>query len=426
MRTATAPAISPATGPLRGRVRVPGDKSIAHRAAIVGALASGRTVLEGMPGSGDLGSTLSAIEALGVGVRRDGDHVTIEGRGWDAMRGPDGPVDCGRSGTTMRLLLGAVAGAGVATTLTGDPQLLARPMDRVAEPLRLMGARVDTTDGRPPVTIEPAPLQGIRYELPVASAQVKSAILLAGLRAEGRTTVVEARRTRDHTERLLGWLGVPISSDDGVGVARSDVEGFELEIPGDSSSAAVVLAAAAAVPRSVVVVEDVCINHTRTAFLGVLERMGAAVEVDRQEDHGPEPAGFLGARGTMLRGVEIRREEVPDVIDELPLIGALGALAEGSTVVRGAAELRVKESDRIAGLVRGLRALGIEAEELDDGFAVRGGRPSGGAVDAAGDHRLAMAFSVVALGAAGPVQISGLERVADSFPGFVETLESLR
>ena len=426
MMTGSAPAIRPADGPLRGRASVPGDKSIAQRAAIVAAVARGRSVIHAYPRSADCLSTLGALGRLGVEVEDRGADMVVHGSGWDGLRGPDRAVDCGRSGTAIRLLTGVVAGAAIPATLTGDPQLLTRPMERVAEPLRQMGARIETSEGRPPIVLEPAPLHGIRFEPPVASAQVKSAVLLAGLRAEGATVVLERQRTRDHTERLLAWLGVPLTTTEGVAVEQADLDAFELAVPGDPSSAAPLLAAAATLPRSEVVIEDVGLNPTRTTFLDVLEQMGATVEVDRGEDLGPEWAGMVGIRGARLRGLEIAPGQVAGLIDELPLIGVLGALADGDTVVRGAAELRVKESDRIAGLVAGLRALGIDAEELDDGFTVRGGRPSGGTVDAAGDHRLAMAFAVLALSAAGPVTIGGLDRVGDSFPGFVETLESLR
>jgi 3-phosphoshikimate 1-carboxyvinyltransferase len=353
--------------------------------------------------------------------------VTIHGRGWNGLAEPDAPVSCVRSGTAMRLAAGLLAGAGVRAVLSGEAQLLARPMERVTEPLRRMGAQVHTTDGRAPITIDPAALRGIRYEPPVASAQVKSAVLLAGLRAEGTTIVIEPVPTRDHTERLLRWLDVEVLEDDGVGVRRSDVLGFVLRVPGDPSSAAALVAAAAVVPGSEVAVDDVCTNPTRTAFLDLLHEMGAVVEVTSVHDDGPEPAGRISLRAGPLRGVTVGPDRVPSLIDELPLLGAVAAFAEGDTEVRGAAELRVKESDRIAGLVANLRRLGVVAEELPDGFVVRGpSRPRGGSVDALGDHRLAMALSVAALGAEEPVSVAGMESVEDSFPGFLGTLDGLR
>jgi 3-phosphoshikimate 1-carboxyvinyltransferase len=331
----------------------------------------------------------------------------------------------------MRLACGLVAGSALDVTLTGDPQLLRRPMDRVAEPLRRMGAGIETTDGWPPIRVAGGKLRGIEYELPVASAQVKSAVLLAGLRAIGETAVIEPVPTRDHTERLLVWLGAPIDIDDApprrVSVRQGDVKPFEAEVPGDVSSAAPLLAAAAAIPGSAVTVERVGLNPTRTAFLTVLARMGAEVQVEPGDEGGPEPIGAVTVRHAGLGGVGIGASEVPGLIDELPLVGVLGALAEETTVVRGAGELRVKESDRIAGLVAGLRALGADAEELPDGFTVTGPAAlRGAAVDGRSDHRLAMAFTVAALAASGPVAVDGLDSVADSFPGFVETLESLR
>jgi 3-phosphoshikimate 1-carboxyvinyltransferase len=301
----------------------------------------------------------------------------------------------------------------------------------VAEPLRRMGAGIETTRGYPPIRLPRGSLTGIEYELPIASAQVKSAVLLAGLHADGTTAVVEPVPSRDHTERLLGWLGVPIEVGDApvrrISIRRADVPAFAATVPGDVSSAAALLSAAAIVRGSAIRVEEVGLNPTRTAFLKVLARMGARVEIEPTEDSRLEPAGAVTVRQEALRAVEIAPGDVPLLIDELPLIGVLGAIAEGATVVRGADELRVKESDRIAGLVLGLRAIGADIEELPDGFAVCG--PSalhGGAVDARGDHRLAMAFAVAALAATDSARIEGLDSVVDSFPTFRETLEVLR
>lgn len=429
-----APALTevrPAAGPLSGTARVPGDKSISHRMALVAAVAAGRSTLRGFSRAGDCEATLALLYALGVSVVRGAEAVAIEGAGWDGLGSPHRELDCGRSGTTMRLASGLLAGAALDVTLTGDPQLLRRPMERVAEPLRRMGARIETADGHPPIRVRGGSLTGIEYELPVASAQVKSAVLLAGLRAEGRTTVTEPSPTRDHTERLLAWLDAPIEIEDAparrVSIRRGDLRAFEGTVPGDVSSAAPLLAAAAAIPGSAVTIEGVGLNPSRTEFLNVLARMGAEVEIEPGVDSGPEPAGSVTVRHVGLRAVEIDPREVPRLIDELPLLGVLGALADGTTVVRGAGELRVKESDRIGGLIAGLRALGADAEELPDGFSVTGPAAlRGNAVDSRGDHRLAMAFAVAALAATAPVAVDGLDRVADSFPGFAQTLESLR
>jgi 3-phosphoshikimate 1-carboxyvinyltransferase len=325
-------------------------------------------------------------------------------------------------------MAGVLAGGAARVVLTGEPQLLRRPMDRVAEPLRRMGARVDTTDGRAPMTVAGGGLSGMEHRLAVPSAQVKSAILLAGLRASGTTTVIEPVPTRDHTERLLRWLGLPLETEAGrVSVRAAEPPPFETEIPGDLSSAAPVLAAAALVPGSDVTVEDVGLNPTRTAFLDLLRRMGAAVEVLPREEAGPEPLGGVRVRHGPLQAVSPGGGEIAGLIDELPLVGVLATRAEGTTVVRGAGELRVKESDRITGLVRGLRGLGADAEELPDGFAVRGpARLRGGACDAGDDHRLAMAFAVAGLAASDPVAVRGMASVSDSFPGFSETLGALR
>jgi 3-phosphoshikimate 1-carboxyvinyltransferase len=428
---------------LSGRCRVPGDKAISPRAAILAALARGTSVVRGFSPAGDCDRTLRALLALGVRVEpsdgRGTRTVVVDGPGWEGLRPPPGPLDCGRSGTTMRLLAGVAAGLPVVSVLTGDDQLLRRPMDRVAEPLRRMGARVELgPDGRPPLTVRGGELQGIEYRLPVASAQVKSCVLLAGLRASGWTTVVEDVPTRDHTERLLEamgarverptsepWLGPSLPGPVQVSVAAGPLDPLDLGVPGDLSSAAPIVAAAALLPGSDVLVEGVGLNPGRTGFLRILERMGAGLEVVPASD-GVEPVGTLRVRHARLRGVTVTGPEVPAAVDELPLLGVLGTQAEGVTEVRGAAELRVKESDRIAGLVAGLRALGAAIEELPDGFVVEGPtRLRGGRCDARADHRLAMAFTVAGLVAEGPVEVVGMEFVGDSFPGFEEALRSL-
>ncbi len=430
MGTLPLAQIHPADGPIVGECRVPGDKSISHRAALIAAMANGTSRIGGFSTAGDCRATLDVLAALGVKVTTKGDEVVILGQG--ALLPTDAPLDCRRSGTTMRLVAGLLATTAFRSVLTGDHQLLRRPMGRVAEPLQSMGARVDlAAGGRPPMSIEGGTLTGIEYRLPVASAQVKSAILLAGLRASGATTVVEAVPTRDHTERLLAWAGVSLRRVQAAGevlttVRPADPAPFEMTVPGDLSSAAPLIAAAALVPGSDLAVRGVGLNPTRAGFLRALERMGAWVEVTPSSG-GPEPCGDVRVRHGPLRGLGVDSVYVPSLIDELPLLGLIATQAEGVTEVRGASELRVKESDRVAGLVAGLRVLGADAQETEDGFVVRGPTPLlGGRCDALADHRLAMTFVVAGLVASGPVGVEGMGFVADSFPGFLEALEGLR
>ena len=412
-------------------MRVPGDKSISHRALILGALATGRTRIRGLAPGGDCRSTRACLAALGVAVSESrGPDTTVwyvEGRGLGGLVRPSTPLDAGNSGTTARFLLGVLAGQRFSATLTGDGSLSRRPMRRVADPLGLMGARIGTTGGCLPATIEGAPLRGIAYEMPIASAQVKSAVLLAGLHADGVTAVTEPQQTRDHTERALAAFGAGIS----VEPRRVSVVGgqpltaADVIVPGDPSSAAFWAAAAAGIPGASAVLDGVGLNPTRTSFLGVLERMGARVDVRLDDVSGAEPSGTVTVRHASLRPVEIQPSEVAGLIDELPALAAL-ATHGGGLSVTGAGELRVKESDRIAALVAGLRALGADLEEFSDGFRVSGDRRlAGGVADAAGDHRLAMAFAVAALGARGDSLIRGAESVTISYPGFFETLERL-
>jgi len=411
---------------------VPGDKSISHRALILGALATGRTTIRGLAPGGDCRSTMACLAALGVridvGAGPDGGPAWhVEGRGLGGLAAPSSPLDAGNSGTTARLLMGVLAGHGFQATLIGDASLSRRPMRRVAEPLALMGARVETTSGCLPATVEGGRLHGIAYQAPVPSAQVKSAVLLAGLHADGVTAVVEPQPTRDHTERALAAFGADVS----VAAGRMTVRGqrtlaaADIAVPGDLSSAAFWAAAAAAIPGAAVTIQGVGVNPTRTAFLRVLERMGAGVRVQAVDASGGEPRGSVTVSHEGLRHVEIQPSEVPGLIDELPALAAL-ATHGGGLAVTGAGELRVKESDRIAALVAGLRALGADVDEYDDGFSVSGARRLlGGVADAAGDHRLAMAFAVAALGAEGDSRIRGAESVSVSYPGFFDTLERL-
>jgi 3-phosphoshikimate 1-carboxyvinyltransferase len=423
----------PATtiGPARkiqGRLRVPGDKSISHRYALLAALANGPSRLAGYAPGADCQSTLACLRALGTEIGTDSTGaITLMGRGAKGFRSPGSPLDAGNSGTTMRLLVGMLAGQSFSSTLVGDRSLSGRPMRRVIEPLERMGARVESVDGHPPLVVHGGRLHGVAHKLETPSAQVKSAILLAGLHADGRTSVAETAQTRDHTERALAAFGATVLRDgQTVSIhAGQQLAGQDFSIPGDFSSAAFWLVAAAALPGSRVVVEDVGLNPTRTALLGVLRRFGARVTVDVTSTVAGEPRGTIAVDGDGTGSVEIGPQEVPGLIDELPAIAALAAHG-GQVIVRGAGELRVKESDRIHTIVAGFRNLGIDAEEGPDGFSIHGaGAPAGGAADAHEDHRIAMALAIAALSARGPSTIDGAEAVVISYPGFFETLGQL-
>jgi 3-phosphoshikimate 1-carboxyvinyltransferase len=426
----TAATVDPARH-VRGRLRVPGDKSISHRYAMIGALASGRSRLTNYSHGADCLSTLACLRGLGVDVDDDGSAVTLIGRGLGRLSSPAGPLDAGNSGTTMRLMAGVLAGHPFTSVLSGDESLSRRPMRRVIEPMGRMGARIDAVDGHPPITIHGGALHAITHEPAVPSAQVKSAVLLAGLHAAGTTTVIEPARTRDHTERALVAFGGHVQvSDDGTRAVVSGGQtlgGRDLAVPGDFSSAAFWMVAAAACPGSRVEIEDVGLNPTRTDLIGVLRRFGARVEFHQTSSGAGEPAGTIVVEGDRIGRVDIEPAEVPGLIDELPAIAALAGHG-GEVSVRGAAELRVKESDRIAVLVAGFRALGIPADERPDGFvAGQAGRMAtgSGAADAHGDHRMAMAFAVAALAGGSPSRILGADSVAISYPGFFETLARL-
>lgn len=408
---------------------MPGDKSISHRALLLGALGSGRTTIRGLAPGDDCRATRACLVGLGLRIAEDGSplDVVVEGRGLGGFAPPTATLDAGNSGTTARLLMGILAGHAFPVRLDGDDSLRRRPMRRVAHPLELMGARLEMTDGRLPISIHGGPLRAIAFEPPVASAQVKSAILLAGLHARGRTSVVERIPTRDHTERLLRAFGVPVRTDaTGVHVDGGSTPGsVGLRVPGDPSSAAFWAAAAAALPGSEVEITGVGLNPTRIAFLDILRRAGAEVTASIDEDGASEPSGTLRVRHGGLKPFVVAPAEVPGLIDELPALAAMASMG-GAMSVRGAAELRVKESDRISSLAAGLRAMGAEVEEYPDGFAVNGARPrSGGIVDAAGDHRLVMAFAIAALGASGPTIVRGAGAVTVSYPGFFDSLEDL-
>ena len=422
---------------VRGRVRPPGDKSISHRYALLAAIADGTSIIRGYSTGADCASTLRCLGDLGVQIRETGRteagiEVHIAGRGPRGLRAPGATLDAGNSGSTIRMLSGILAAHPFRTSITGDESLRRRPMRRIIVPLERMGARVDSHDGRPPLTVEGTlTLKSIDFEPEVPSAQVKSAVLLAGLHAEGTTFVRERLQTRDHTERALRTFGAAIHEKDGAVSLRGGQRllGRELAVPGDISSAAFWMVAAAALPGSELTIGDVGLNPTRTGILGVLERMGADVGVAA---HAPgrgdtdEPAGTVTIRHGKLREIEIQPDEVPGVIDELPVLAAL-ATHGGSLSVAGAQELRVKESDRISALAGGLRRMGADVDERPDGFTVRGtGRLRGGDVDALNDHRLAMAFAIAALGASAPTTIHDAGAAAVSYPEFFSVLESLR
>jgi len=418
--------VSPAVR-LAGRLRVGGDKSISHRAALIGALAEGDTIIGNFLRADDCLATLRCLRALGVAVEDDGTRIIIRGTG-PRWRVPATVLDAANSGTTMRLLAGILSGQPFTTELTGDASLRRRPMDRIVEPLSQMGARVEALGGGrfPPLRITGGPLRGITYRLPVPSAQVKSAVLLAGVFAQGETVVVEPVPTRDHTERMLDAFGGRVTRQAGrVSVTSSGLRGREVRVPGDISSAAFLLAAGAAQAGAEVAVEDVGLNPTRTGVLDVLRAMGADVEIRGQTEQGGEPVGHVVVRGRPLRGVRIAGDMIPRVIDELPVLCVAAAAARGETVIADAAELRVKESDRIGAVARGLRALGIQVTERPDGMTITGGRLRGGRVSSAGDHRVAMAFAVAGLLADAPVTVDGAEAIAVSFPQFADALRAV-
>jgi len=407
---------------------VPGDKSIAHRALILAALARGESRLRNVPAGLDVRSTQRALRALGVTIRDDGDALVVTGSA-GMLVAPREPIDCGNSGTTIRLLTGLLATRALTVTLDGDASLRARPMRRVAEPLAAFGARIELTPGgtAPVVVHGQGDARGADVAITVASAQIKSAVLLAALSARGTTRLTGALKTRDHTERLFGAFGIACARDGEALVVTGPQmpRALDFDVPGDVSSAAFLLAAAAAVPGARAVVADVGLNPTRTAFFDVLRRFGAEVHVDAT-GAGPEPSGRVGVRGAALRAITVEPHEVPGLIDELPLVGVLGAFAHGTTVVSGAAELRVKESDRIETFAAAARALGVEVETFADGFAVHGpARWRDGAIVTAGDHRIAMAFAVAARAAGVRVTLDDSDCVAVSFPGFAAALEAL-
>lgn len=422
---------------------MPGDKSISHRAAMIAALASGTSRIKNFSASQDCAATLRCLAQLGVSISRDDDDVLIGGVGSSGLRPSSAPLDCGNSGTTMRLLAGILAGQNFKSTLTGDESLRSRPMQRIIGPLQMMGASISSDDGRAPLTIQGRkPLRPIDYELLVASAQVKSSILLAGLKASGRTQVIEKQPSRDHTERMLRWFGVRIKIGDAEHVgdkfaavqAPANIEAHDVHVPGDISSAAYFIAAAALLDGSSLEIANVGVNPTRTLFLDQVKLFGFDIRIEDVRAQTNEPIGNIRVNGSPAGTLTVAPESlltlhsalIPKLIDELPLLAVVGSQIDGGIEIRNAAELRVKESDRIAATVAGLRAMGADVEEFDDGLRVSGAtRLHAAEIDSRGDHRTVMAFTVAALIAEGETEIKNAHCVAVSFPEFFQLIESV-
>ncbi|WP_219854904.1 bifunctional prephenate dehydrogenase/3-phosphoshikimate 1-carboxyvinyltransferase [Pseudomonas luteola] len=425
MQTKDLTYIANPGGSLSGRVRVPGDKSISHRSIMLGSLADGTTEVEGFLEGEDALATLQAFRDMGVVIEGPTNgRVTIHGVGLHGLKAPAGPLYLGNSGTSMRLLSGILSAQAFDTTLTGDASLSKRPMNRVADPLREMGAVIETAEqGRPPMTIRGGQkLKGIHYDMPMASAQVKSCLLLAGLYAEGETSVTEPAPTRDHTERMLQGFGYPVTVKGNVARVRSGstLTANRIEVPADISSAAFFLVAGSIAENSELVLEHVGINPTRTGVIDILRLMGGDITLENQREVGGEPVADLRVRSARLKGIEIPEALVPLAIDEFPVLFVAASCAQGRTVLRGAEELRVKESDRIQVMADGLKVLGVSATPTPDGIVIEGGSMGGGEVESHGDHRIAMAFSVASLRASAPIRIRDCANVATSFPGFLE------
>jgi 3-phosphoshikimate 1-carboxyvinyltransferase len=410
-------------GTMCGEARVPGDKSISHRAIMLGALAEGVTRVSGFLEGEDALATLTAFRDLGVEIERPGEsEVLVHGVGLRGLKAPRGPLDLGNAGTGMRLMCGLLAGQAFDSELTGDASLCSRPMGRVIDPLQLMGAKIASEEGgRPPLRISGGrQLHGIHYDLPMASAQVKSCVLLAGLYSQGVTSVTEPAPTRDHTERMLRGFGYEVGSDNGVIslAGGGKLHAADIEVPADISSATFFLVAASIAPGSDLLLTHVGINPTRIGVLNILKLMGADITLKNRREVGGEPVADLHVRYAPLHGIEIPEEQVPLAIDEFPALFIAAACAQGRTVLRGAKELRVKESDRIAAMAEGLTTLGIDNEILEDGIVIEGGTLGSGVIRTFHDHRIAMSFAVAALRAQGEIRVLDCDHVATSFPGF--------
>jgi 3-phosphoshikimate 1-carboxyvinyltransferase len=421
---------------IRGEILLPGDKSISHRAAIISAMAEGASRIENFATSADCAATLECLRQLGVDVRQEGTTVRVRGVGKSGFSAPDRPLDCGNSGTTMRLLAGVLAGQGFDSVLTGDDSLQKRPMRRIIEPLTSMGAHFESKDDRAPLEARGRnPLRAIEYELPVASAQIKSCVLLAGLNAEGTTSVIESAPTRDHTERMLRWFGVEVlEAEEYRHKRRISVSGdsmltaLDLTVPADISSATFFMVAASSLPQSNIRMPNVGLNPTRAAIIEVLkEDLGAGVSVSEQRQENNEPVGNISVNGRReQRSNEIKGSVVANLIDELPALAVLATQLDSGLEIRDAVELRVKESDRIAAIVENLNRMGADVEEFPDGFRVGKSLLKGARIDSFGDHRIAMAFAIAGLLVGeGETEIIGAECVDVSFPGFFETLQNV-
>jgi 3-phosphoshikimate 1-carboxyvinyltransferase len=413
---------------LRGRLRLPGDKSISHRALVFAALATGRSTITNLSTGDDVRATRDALETLGVALRAGAGSLTVNGNGLGAWREPDEPIDCANSGTTMRVLSGALSACPFLSVLTGDASLRQRPMRRVTQPLRAMGAFLDGRDGGSfaPLVIRGAALRGMRHELSVPSAQVKSALMIAGLHAEGVTEIASPAPSRDHTERMLAALGVPVDAEPcRVRVRAGAPRPFELDVPGDPSSAAFFVVAALITPGSDLTIESLACNPTRLGFVDVLRRMGGAVEIEPAGERCGEPVGDLRVRHSPLVATTIEGDEIPNVQDEVPALAVAAAFAKGVTEVRDAAELSVKESNRIGALHQELSELGLAVEPRGDGLLIRGGQPRAALLKSHGDHRIAMAAAVAANAIDGESTVRGWRAVASSYPGFADDLASV-
>ena len=412
-----------------GAVSVPGDKSISHRALMLGAVADGTTTISGFLAGEDCRATLGALRAMGVKIDElSATDLSVSGAGLYGLQRPSGPLDMGNSGTAMRLFAGLLCGQSFSSRLIGDESLSNRPMNRVIQPLSMMGARISAEGGKPPLHIDGGQkLTGLVYRLPVASAQVKSAILLAGLYADGEVTVIEPAVTRDHTERMLRSMGVALTQGETQIILNGgqNLKGTNIEVPADLSSAAFVILAAIISADAEVTIERVGVNPTRTGVIDILKEMGADISVDNVQLFGEEPVADITARSSRLFGIDVHPAKVSLAIDEFPVLFVAAACADGKTTFTGLEELRVKESDRIAAMAEGLRALSVPVDETQDGAVVHGGKLYGGVVRSHGDHRIAMSFAVAGTVAEWPVHIEDTDAVATSFPGFVDCLRSL-
>ena len=423
--------VDPIKHPLRGEISVPGDKSIAHRAVILASIAKGGSRIFNLSGGDDNSRTVRAFRQMGVEIFRDGDALRVKGKGWDGLRAPMEAINCGNSGTTMRLLSGLLAGRPFGSELDGDGSLRQRPMQRVIDPLGLMGAKIASKGGNglAPLEISGGGLHGIHYRMPVASAQVKSAILLAALQAEGTTTLEEPLKSRDHTEVMLRGFGgeIALSCQTIAVKGGQSLSGQEVRIPGDISSAAFFLVAAAMIPDSDVVIRNVGCNPTRDGIIEILRRMGAVIQLVNEHAEAGEPVADIRVVGGPLKGIDVGPEWTARTIDEYPVLAVAAALADGVTTFSAVKELRYKESDRIAAMTEGLRRLGVEVEEREDGMTIQGGsRLSSAKVRSFGDHRVAMALAIAGLSTDGGMEIDDANCVDISFPGFFGLLDQIR